>query len=51
MSVVGGKGDGENIVGVADEGAGCVSIGKFPKTQSLVPRSRKGVSAIGGDNL
>lgn len=51
LSVVGGEGDGENIVGVADESSGGGAGGELPQTESLVPRGRQGVSTVRGDNL
>lgn len=47
LPVVGGEGDGENIVGVAYESASGGSGGKLPETESLVPRGREGVCTIG----
>jgi len=37
LSVVGGEGDGEDIVGVADEATGCFAGVEIPETESLVP--------------
>jgi len=37
LSVVCGEGNGEDIVGVADEAAGGDTSGEFPETKSLVP--------------
>ena len=37
LSVVGGEGDGEDIVGVADEATGCFASVEVPETESLVP--------------
>lgn len=51
LSVVGGEGDGQNVVGVADKAAGGGAGGKLPKAESLVPRGRQGVGAVRGDNL
>lgn len=38
LAVVGGEGDGEDIVGVADKAAGGHTGGKLPEAESLVPR-------------
>ena len=51
LSVVGGEGNGEDIVGVADEGAGGVAGGQLPQTESLVPGGRQSVGTVGGDHL
>lgn len=51
LAVVGREGDGENVVGVANEAASGGAGGELPKTEGLVPRGRKGVGAIRGDNL
>ncbi len=51
LAVVGGEGDGEDVVGVADEAAGGGASGKLPEAEGLVPRSRKSVRAVGGDHL
>ena len=37
LSVVGGEGDGEDIVGVADETTGGFTGIEIPETESLVP--------------
>ncbi len=37
LTVIGGEGNGENIVGVSHETAGGLSGGQFPETESLVP--------------
>lgn len=51
LSVVGREGDGENVVGVADESSGGGASGKLPEAESLVPRGRQSVGAVGGDDL
>lgn len=51
LTVVGGEGDGEDIVGVANEAASGSAGGKLPEAEGLVPRGRQGVGTIGGDNL
>lgn len=37
LSVVCGERNGEDIIGVADEGTGGVAGGKLPQSKSLVP--------------
>jgi hypothetical protein len=37
LTVVGGEGNGENVVGVADKTAGGGTSGELPKTKGLVP--------------
>lgn len=37
LTVVGGEGDRENIIGMADEAAGGCSSGEFPEAEGLVP--------------
>ena len=37
LSVVGGEGNGQNIVGVANKASGGGTGGKLPETQGLVP--------------
>jgi hypothetical protein len=39
LSVVGGEGNGENIIGVSNESAGGSTGGELPKAESLVPGS------------
>lgn len=51
LTVVGGEGDGEDIVGVANEGTGGGSAGEFPETETLVPRGGQSVGTIRGDDL
>lgn len=51
LPVVCGKGYGENIVGVSDESAGGDTGREFPQTKSLVPRSRKSVCTVRGNDL
>lgn len=51
LSVVGGEGDGENIVGVSDESAGGGTGGKLPQTESLVPGGRERIGTVRGDDL
>lgn len=51
LAVVGGEGDGEDVVGVADESAGGGTGCELPEAQGLVPRGGEGIGAIRGDNL
>lgn len=51
LAVVGGERDGENIVGVADEGAGGVAAGQLPEAERLVPGGGQSVGTVGGDHL
>jgi hypothetical protein len=51
LAVVGGEGDGEDVVGVADEAAGGDTSGELPETEGLVPGRGEGVGAVGRDNL
>ena len=51
LSVVGGEGDGENIIGVSNKSAGGGTGGKLPEAESLVPRGRESIGTVRGDNL
>lgn len=51
LAVVGREGDGQNVVGVADEAAGGGTGGKLPEAEGLVPRGGQSVGTVGGDNL
>ena len=51
LAVVGGEGDGQDVVGVADEAAGGGAGGELPEAESLVPRGGQGVGAVRGDDL
>jgi hypothetical protein len=51
LSVVGREGNGEDIVGVANESTGGGTGSKLPETESLVPGSREGVCTVRGDDL
>ena len=51
LAVVGGEGDGENIVGVADEAARSSTAGELPQAESLVPGGGESVGTVGGDDL
>jgi hypothetical protein len=51
LSVVGGEGDGEDVVGVANEAARGGSGRKLPEAECLVPRGRESVGTVGRDDL
>jgi len=51
LAVVGGEGDGQDVVGVADEAAGGDTGGELPEAESLVPRGGQSVGTVGGDDL
>ena len=51
LSVVGGEGDGEDVVGVSNKSPGGGSRGKLPQAESLVPGSGESVCTVGGDHL
>jgi hypothetical protein len=51
LSVVGGEGDGENIVGVSNKSAGGGTSGELPEAESLVPGGGEGISTVRGDDL
>ena len=46
LPVVGGEGDGEDIVGVADEAAGRHASRELPQAKGLVPGGRECVGAV-----
>lgn len=46
LSVVGRKGNGENILGVADETACALASGNLPQAEGGVPRAGKGELAV-----
>jgi len=51
LSVVGGEGNGEDVVGVANKSS-CSRTGrKLPEAESLVPGRREGIGTVRGDNL
>lgn len=50
LSVVGGEGDAEDVVGVTDEATGGLAAGQVPQAEGLVPRGRQGVLAVGRDD-
>lgn len=47
LTVVGGKGNREDIVSVTNEAASGLAGGKFPQTKGLVPRGRESVGTVG----
>lgn len=46
LAVIGGEGNGEDVVGVADEAAGGHTGGELPQTEGLVPRRGKRIGAV-----
>ena len=46
LSVVGGEGDGKNIIGVPDEAARRVPSSQLPQTQRLVPGRGQSVGTV-----
>jgi len=50
LTVVGGEGNGEDILGVPNEAAGGLSTSDLPKTKSSVPTSGEGEVSITGDD-
>ena len=51
LTIVGGEGDRQDIVGVADEGAGGLAGRELPEAEGLIPRAGERIGAIGGDDL
>ena len=51
LTVVGREGHGEDIVGMADEAAGCHTSCKLPQTKGLVPGGGESVGTVGRDDL
>ena len=51
LTVVGGEGDGKDIVGMADEAAGRHPSGEFPQSKGLIPGGRKSICTIRRDDL
>jgi hypothetical protein len=51
LTVVGGEGDGEDVVGVANEATGRHTGGELPETEGLVPGRGESVGTVGGDDL
>lgn len=51
LAVVGGERDGEDVIVVADEGAGGSTAGELPEAEGLVPRGGEGVGTVRGDHL
>ena len=50
LTVVGGEGDREDIVGVANEAAGGVAGVEVPETEGLVPGGGQSELTVGGDD-
>lgn len=51
LAVVGGERNGEDVVGVADEGPGGLTSGELPQAEGLVPGGGQSVGTVGGDHL
>lgn len=51
LAVVGGEGDGQDVVGVADEAAGGGTGGELPQAEGLVPGRGESVGTVRGDDL
>ena len=51
LTIIGGEGDGEDIVGVAYKASSCSTSCKFPKAESFIPGGGEGVRAVGGNDL
>ena len=51
LSVVRGEGDGEDVVGVANEAAGGRAGRELPQAEGLVPGRGESVCAVRGDDL
>ena len=51
LSVIGGEGDGENIVRVPNKSSGSGTSSKLPKAESLVPGGRECIGSVRGDDL
>lgn len=51
LAVVGGEGDGENVVGVADEATSGGAAGQLPEAEGLVPRRGESVRTVRGNDL
>ena len=50
LAVVDGKGDGEDVLGVADEAAGGLAGVDLPEAEGAVPGSGEGELTVGGDD-
>ena len=51
LAVVGREGNGEDIVGVANESASGVAGRELPQAEGLVPRGGQSVGTVRGDDL
>lgn len=51
LAVISREGNGEDIVGVANEGTGGNTGGELPKTEGLVPGAGQSVGTIRRDHL
>jgi len=50
LSVIGGEGDGENIVRVSNKSSGSGTSSKLPEAESLVPGGRESIGPVRGDD-
>jgi len=50
LSVIGGEGDGENIVRVSNKSSGSGASRKLPEAESLVPGGRESIGSVRGDD-
>ena len=51
LAIVRGEGDGEDVVGVADEAARRHTRSKLPQTECFVPRGGESIGTVRGDDL
>jgi hypothetical protein len=51
LTVVGGEGHGEDVIGVADKATSGSAGGELPEAKRLVPRGGESVGTVGGDDL
>ena len=47
LAVIGGKGNGENVVVVADKSLGSDTSRKLPQAEGFIPGSGEGVGTVG----
>lgn len=51
LPVVGGEGNGEDVIGVSNKSAGGGTGGQLPEAESLVPGGREGICTVRRDDL
>ena len=51
LAIVRGEGDGEDVVGVADEAARRHARSEFPQAERFVPRGGESIGTVRGDDL